>query len=190
MTGDEILDIVRANYGDTDNNFLTTAALQDWLNLAVQEVYSLIPAGEMRQVTQEAAVALTSGRGDIPSTWDKILSVYEAEGELVQVPSHVANAQQNLSSFFVPDVHVYAIDGNEIMVVPTSVASVTVQYTVEPAEITNFTAEISGLPTRFHPALADLVTSYAYASEEDLEQSGAYRGNALTFISRRAGVGS
>lgn len=191
MTGDEIVAQVRVNYGDADNNYLSDAEIKTWLNQAVQDLYTILPDTDIRDATQEATISLTSGRGDLPSTWDRLISVYSTNGELVLVPSHVTQAANNLGSYFVPDVEVYSIDGNEISVQPLTVASVTAQYTQEPAEITVFTTEITDIPRRYHGVLTDMTTALAYASEEDAEQYALYQQRAISTIgTTRIGQGA
>lgn len=189
MTGDELVAIVRENYGDADNNFLDTAAIKDWINEAIQQVYTFLPAGDMREVVNETSISLTSGRGDIPSTWDKVVSIYTTdEGELVEMPSHITNAVDAFGSstdYFTPDIAGYSLDGNEILVTPATISSVTAQYLVEPDEVTTFTSEITGIPLRYHFAVADWATSLAYASEEDMEQASFYQTRAERALASR-----
>lgn len=186
MTGNEVIALVRANYGDAANNFLGTTDLQSWLNQALQEVYTFLPSGDMREVVQQSAIALTSGRGDIPSTWDRVVSIFTAAlGEAINMPSHVINAQRSLSDFFIPDAFGFSIDGNEILVTPDTVTSVTAQYLVQPTKITNFASEIAGIPTRYHPMLVDWTTSLAYASEEDVQQASFYADRARAAVQSR-----
>lgn len=190
MTGDEVVTLVRTNYGDALTNFWTDAEIQNWVNQALQEVYTYLPPGDMREVVQEAAIALTSGRGDIPSSWDRVVSVFtSADGELLPMPSHVINAQRNLSDYFTPDVAGYSIDGNEILVTPDTISSVTAQYLVQPDEITNFTLEITGIPTRYHRVLADWATALAYSAEEDLSQAEHYINRAKGAVAGRTRSG-
>lgn len=189
MTGDEVVALVRENYGDADNNFLDTADIESWVNEALQQVYNFLPAGDMREVVNETAIALTSGRGDIPSTWDKVVSIYTtSEGELVPMPSHITNSIQAFGGnidYFTPDVAGYSIDGNEILVTPNTISSVTAQYLVQPDEITDFTAEITSIPHRYHFVLGDWATSLAYAAEEDIEQASYYQSRAERSIASR-----
>lgn len=191
MTGDEAVTMVRQNYGDQYLNFWTTAEVRRWVNEALQAVYTFLPAGDMREVVQEDTIALTSGRGDIPSTWDKVVSIYTAaDGELVPMPNHFANATANISSYFTPDLAGYAIDGNEIVVTPAATTEVTAQYLVQPDEITDFTAEITSIPLRYHYAMTDWATSLAYASEEDVQQSNAFLSRAERALASRLPTGA
>lgn len=188
MTGEQVIAVIRANYGDADNNYLATADLQQWVNQGVRDVYNLLPPGDPRDSIEQDTVTLTSGRGDLPDSWDRIVSVFTADGEAIQVPSSVAEVGVNLGAYFVPDVTTYAIDGNEIVVTPTTEPSVTVQYTVEPTDLTDFTNQIP-LPRRYHTVVADIATSLAYASEEDAEQATWYLQRAVASVQTRLPAG-
>lgn len=191
MTGNEIIAQVRRNYGDADVNFIPDAALEGWLNQAVQEVYTFLPPSDMRECIESDSVAInaSTGRGTIPDTWDHIVSVYgSTDGELIRLPSHFTNSMANLSAYFTPDAGGYAIDGNQLLVTPFDIGTVTVQYLAQPDEITDFSSEVAGVPTRYHPTLVDWVTSLAYASEEDAQQASFYANRAQAALRGRLGT--
>lgn len=105
--------------------------------------------------------------------------------ELTQVPRPLHMAQDQQSNYFKSDIPTFSLEGNSIHVRPTTIASVTVTYTNPPAEITNFTLEVTAVDEQWHWVIADLATAYAYAQEEDVQQASYYRQRAFQQIQIR-----
>lgn len=78
MTGDEIVALVRDNFGEQTAATVQDAEIQSWINAAIQELYTTLPPGELRDTIADSSVTITSGEGTIPSAADKILSVKAA----------------------------------------------------------------------------------------------------------------
>lgn len=172
MTGADIITLARLHFGESTPLTIPADREADLLNTAVQELYKDLPIEKLRHLVTTDNVALTDGRGDLPSTWDTVVAVYLDGVPSVQVSTDVIRATE-LGPFYQPMVPVYAVDNNYLWVVPTG--TVTVSHVDPPAEITDLALEVDAFPGQYHELLSSLVTSYMYAQEEDVQQAGYYR---------------
>lgn len=173
MTGDEVIALARFYFGEETALTVPTAREADLLNSALLELYRDLPVDKLRHLLSTDSVALTNGRGDLPTTWDTVVSVYLDGISAVQVTTDVIRATE-LGDFWLPLVPVFALDNNYLWVVPNG--SVEVSHIDPPAEVTDTSATLdSAFPEQYHTALAALMASYMYAQEEDIQQSGYYR---------------
>lgn len=184
MTGDEIIDKARVDFGEKSASSLTSDDMKGLLNKAIQELYTWLPPTENTQSIDTSSVSLTNGAGEIPETWDKVLEVSDNTGPLTSVDQPTITNIDRLGDYFSPETPVWYFDGERIFVRPV-VSSVTVTFTSPPSKITNFTAEVSQIPLNYHTALVHLVASLAYAQEEDIEQAEHYRGAASAQVASR-----
>lgn len=173
MTGDEVIALARFYFGEETALTVPTAREADLLNSALLELYRDLPVDKLRHLLSTDSVALTNGRGNLPTTWDTVVSVYLDGISAVQVTTDVIRATE-LGDFWLPLVPVFALDNNYLWVVPNG--SVEVSHIDPPAEVTDTSATLdSAFPEQYHTALAALMASYMYAQEEDIQQSGYYR---------------
>ena len=197
MTGDEAVTLVRTNFGEATAATLSDAEIQDWIDQAAQQVFNLLPPGELRTRINEDSVAAGGGEVDIPTDWDKIVDVLDASGSVLQqVHFNVISAIDRFSAggYFQPDESVWAQIGNVIYVRPDPTpSSITIRHTERPTPVATWGNDLeteAGIPLNYHGVLVDLATSYAYAQEEDERQAGEYLNRAMNvLISRGAGVG-
>lgn len=189
MNGTEIIEAARLQFGETTALTLQDTDLQKILNLALQEVYTLlVNLDEIRPTVTTDSLALSSGKGTIPVDWHEVLTVADSTGPYTRADQATINNIDRLGSYFEPETPVWTLVGDELWVRPT-IASVTVQHSEGPAKITSFGSEITDIPARWHPTLVHFVTSLAYAQEEDLEQAGHYRSLGMSLVQARVGGG-
>lgn len=187
MTGDDIIAEARRNFGETTALTLTDPDFQRWVNTAQREVYSLLPLNEVDVLAETTTVTLTSGKGDLPPTLDRLLSVTVADVPAYPVPLETIQAF-DASPYFTPYAPAFTQDGESIWArsAAGNPTSVTVTHVDPPAEITDFTAEVA-LP-KWHAVIVLLVTALAYAQEEDKGQAQHYRNEALALVNRGQGA--
>lgn len=175
MTPVQIIALARIQYGETDPNTVTANAARDFLNSAVKELYEDLPPSRLKNLLTQAAVVLTSGRGDVLTTWDKVVDLYVDNTPAIQV-SREAIFQHDYSQYFSSPVPIFHVDDKYIWVRPTA-STCHITFLAPPAAITagNEGVEFTGLDAVFHPALADLTTSFMYSQEEDVQQAELYR---------------
>lgn len=188
MTPDAIITMARIQYGEPVALIVSDESFEAWLNAAIKEAYNDLPAESMRRVVVSTEVALTAGVGDIPSEWDRIHDVTFAGAAIPRVdPESIVLISTN--PFLEPFTPVYSITGTEIIVRPTTVTEVRVVHQEPPADI-DFTAdgdsELTTVDPRWHPALAHLVTSYAYQQEEDHNAAAHWRGRYAAQVGQAA----
>lgn len=180
MTGDQILTEARVNFGELSALTLTDANLKAYVNTALLELYVLLPVAELEVLAVDTTVALTAGKGKLPTTHDHLLSVAVAGVVAQSVPVDVISTID--SPFFETFVPVAASDGENLWVRPASNTSCIVTEIVPPTAITNFALAVI-LP-KWHAVLVLLTTALAYAQEEDAGQAQHYRNEALALINR------
>lgn len=187
MTGDEIVAEARLNFGELTALTIQDADLERWVNTALREVYSLLPVTELEVLAETSAVALTSGKGDLPAELDHLLSVAVNGTPAHPVPLEAVQAMDS-NPYLAPYVPVFTQDGEALWAREQagSPASVDVTFIKPPAEVSNFASEVV-LP-KWHAAVVLLVTALAYAQEEDKGQAQHYRNEALALINRGQGV--
>lgn len=174
MTGDEIIALARANFGEASPNTVSVQTAKDFLNSALQELYNDLPSSRMKNLIAEDSVALTSGQGLVVNTYDQVLEVYVDSLPAIQVPREVIrNSDHN--DLFTSPVPIFYVDEKNLWVRPTT-GLAKIVHLDPPGVIADFTQEVSVFAELWHPALALLVTSYLYAQEEDTTQAAHYRG--------------
>lgn len=190
MTGDEIIAQARTAFGEDTALTLTDAQMQGFLDQAIHEIYGWLPPEENRHshTTDTLTVSPSAGDSIVPETWDKVLQVTDAVGMLTPVSSGAIANIDRLGRYIQPDVRVWSYDGERIYVRPGGPADLEVVHTEAPPLPTDYTLEITALPLYLHPSLAHLVTSLAYAQEEDAEQAALYRGYAQSALTTRLGA--
>lgn len=182
MTPQEIIQRARGHFGEANELTLLDVTVQEWVNDAMKELYDVLHATrrpeELRTLLTTDTVSLTSGQAALDEEWDELVSVKSGEHELARVtPAMIRHIDSN--QFFQPTQTVWTERENTLYVRPTSVASVQVVHLEPPARLVfpgALTTEIEAFSPRWHIALVWLVTSYAYAQEEDLAQANHYRG--------------
>lgn len=182
MTGDEVVDQARVLFAERTELTLADTEIQEFVNEALFELYRILPPDQNRYAVAEDSVALTSGEGQLPLEWDRLLEVADDTGPITMVQqSTIANIDR-LGDFFAPEMPVWYYDGENLHVRPTSITSVDVLHTAPPPRISNFAGEIADLPVHFRPVLVPLTVAAAYAQEEDLEQANYFRSVAFTTL--------
>ena len=178
MTGDEIIAQARLNFGEREAATLTDPEFEKWLNDALQELYRtlylVLPDEELKFFLEESTETLVNGATSIPETWDRIADV-RVEGNSITylLPEHFPRIDSG--KYFIPLVPVWTIHTDRIWVRPDDTPEIEVSYLERPSPITQFDTELTKVPHDWHPSLVWLVTSYAYAQEEDLQQAEHYR---------------
>lgn len=184
MTGEEIIERARVHFGEVDELTVTDETFQGWVNDALQELYTQlyisVPSSELRPLVREESLSFSSGAADVPEDWNRVVAVRSGGVDLHEVaPEVIAHIDTN--RFFEPTQPVWATRDNTVWVRPQR-GSATVAYLAPPDVVTDFGAEIGAFSPKWHPALVWLVTSYAYAQEEDLAQADHYRGRYLRAV--------
>jgi hypothetical protein len=173
MTGDEIIALARANFGESSPLTVSVQTAKDFLNAALQELYNDLPPERMKNRLTESVVVMTANQGPVENTWDRIIEVYVDDVPALQVPKDVIpNADHN--SMFSPPVAIFHVDDKYVWVRPSG--AVKIVHVEPPGIIANFSSEVSVFSELWHSALALLTTSYMYAQEEDVTQAQHYRG--------------
>jgi len=180
MTGDEIIALGRAYFGEPVASSILEATADSFLNVAVQELYEDLPADRLRLLQIIDSPTFTAGKAVIPTAWDKVLGVYVDGVQAVGVSPEVIKAV-DAGAYFVPIVPVFSIDNQTMWVRPTT-GAITVGHIDPPAEIADTSLEITSFSVMWHPALACLLASYMYAQEEDAEQAQYYRNEYLALV--------
>lgn len=180
MTGDEIIALARQHFGEPTASSISTTQAKNFLNAAVQEMYGDLPVDRLRDLVEVSSLTFTDGQDDIPSTWDRVLAVYVGGVAAVAVSPETIQTSDT-GAFFTALVPLYSLDTSHMWVRPVG-GTVTVAHIDAPAEITNFTTEVTSFGVNWHPALASLVACYMYAQEEDAEQAQYYRNEYLAQV--------
>lgn len=178
MTPDQIVALARTQFGEETEQTLTDLQFEAWLNAAIKEAYNDLPAEAMRRVVVSSAVTITAGTGSLLDEWDRIHDVTFAGATLPRVEPE-ALALIDANPFLAPFTPVYSLVGTDLFVRPTSVTEVRVVHQEPPGDITlalDGGVELADVDPRWHPALAHLVTSYAYQQEEDHNAAAHWRG--------------
>ena len=173
MTGTEVITLARLYFGEATALTVPSARELDLFNTALKELYRDLPVDKLRHLITTDTVTLTNGRGNLPDTWDTVVSVYLDGISAVQVTTDVIRGTE-IGSYWLPLVPVFAVDNNYLWVVPNG--TVTVSHVDPPAEVTSLAGEITAFPEQYHTLLASLLASYMYAQEEDAQQAAYYRG--------------
>lgn len=176
MTPSAIIDLARAQFGETNALTVTATTARSFLNAALMELYEDLPSERMKNLLTDANVTLDpNGRGDVLDTWDKVVELYLYGIPAQPVPREVIQAH-DYNEFFESPVPIFYADESHIWVRPIT-ATCTVVFLSPPTQVTtvNESAEYTDIEESFHPALADLVTSKMYAQEEDPTQAEWYR---------------
>lgn len=164
---------------------MSQATFEDWVNAALLEVYNDLPPTELRPLISEDAVALVAGEGQLPTAWDIILAVKDVGVPALNVPpEYIQNIDSN--QFFSPTQTVWSLSDDTILVRPTSLVSVDVAHRDRPTLIVwpaGGDTEITEVNERWHIALVHLITSYAYAQEEDHTSAEQWRARYLQQVS-------
>lgn len=184
MTGAEIIEAARLNFGEKTALSLEDADFQIFVNKAIQEVYQLLPNDQLRNLWAEGSLAISNGLGSIDAAWDRIVSVSEGDSPLLQVTPEMIRSM-DISAYFEPLVSVWAVEIRHLWIRPSTILSVDVTHISPPDELTSgdFANEVTAINSTWHPAIIALTTAYAYAQEEDSAQADLYHTKAMTFLS-------
>jgi hypothetical protein len=184
VTGDEIIQEARLNFGEKAALTLADTDLKQWVNTALRELYSLLSLADLEVLAKTAAVALTAEKGPLPATLDHLLSISSAGAPVPLVDPGIITAT-DMSPYHRPAFTLAATDGETLWVrtpVGVTATGVDVTYIEPPAAITDFALPVV-LP-KWHAVLVLFVTALAYAQEEDKGQAQHYRNEALALINR------
>ncbi len=119
MTGDEIIALARANFGEETPLTVSEDTSLDYLNVAAQELYNDLPPERMKNLLNEDEVVMASGQGPIDNTWDQVLEVYVDDVPAAMVPREViGNADYN--TLFAPHIPIFHADLSGILPWPSS----------------------------------------------------------------------
>lgn len=172
MTGDEIIALARANFGEETALTVSEQTSEDFVNAALQELYNDLPVERLKNLLTESTVTMASNKGPIDNAWDQVIEVYVDDLPAVMVPRDVIqNADHN--SLFAPPIAICHVDNSHVWVRPSG--TVKIVHLDPPDAISDFTAEVTDFSELWHSAIAMLVTSYMYAQEEDSTQAQHYR---------------
>jgi len=156
-----------------------------FLNAAIIEMFRALPVSIMARsslYTSGATLALTTGKAAFPAGAVEIYAITDAttDVDLLEVPSDTLGIMDKFPSVK-PLRNVFCVDtaGRTIFVRPTYISSVNVDYISAPTTITDFTAEVTQIPSDYHRALAYLTAGIAYLQEEDIDQYEAFRKHAV-----------
>lgn len=183
MTGDEIIALARAHFGEETAQTVSTDNALDYLNISLQELFNDLPPSRIRNRLAEDSVALVSGQGGILNTWDRIVEIYVDDNPGIVVPKGAIEAA-DYGTLFAPAIPIVHFDDSHIWVRPTG-STVKVVHLEPPTPVTegNRTNELAEFDEKWHPALAFLVASYMYAQEEDQAQAGYYKSEYMQMLS-------
>lgn len=186
MTPNEVIERARVHFGETTAATLDDPTFEDWFNDALQEVYrtlyTVLPGEELKFFLQETNEPTTGGALDIPDEWDRIIDVLESNNEPIHYVDPEMMPRIDSGTYYVPMVPVWTVVAHRLWVRPDSINSVNITYLAPPEEVTDFDQEINAIPSDWQPALVWVLTSYAYAQEEDLQQTEYYRGKFLSML--------
>lgn len=172
LTTDEVIKRARSHFGEDTPLTVQDTTLREWVNDAIKVLYDQLPPTELRGLITTDSLALSSGAGVIPSTWDRIIEVADD----VSVPLHMVNPEViraiDLGTFWLPEQTVYAMTHTHVLVRPDTVLSVEVDHMEPPVLIgsgdTGTDIEsLTGINARWHAALVVRLTAYMYGQEED-----------------------
>lgn len=185
MKGEAIIERAREHFGETTALTVLDTTLEAWVNNAATELYghltAFLPSEDLRPWVKEGSVSLTDGEGTVDGTWDRIVNVKDDGAVLLQVaPETISLIDTN--PMWETLQGIWAEREKTLWVRPTSVLTVDVARLAPPDTITDFSVEVTEVHSKWHEALVWLVTSYAYAQEEDLASSDHYRGRYLRLI--------
>ena len=180
-TGTEIITKAQYNYqGDAGNSLVTTAMWQEWFQQSQQDLYRLLrDHNRLETLSRGAALIATGssvtvgdGTADLPAAADKVIAVYAGtkEAHLTEVSPAVIRWIDN-NSYLQPWQDVYAVhyEDREIYIRPATLTPVDIEYTSPPAELANFGVAYTTFPGEILNVLAMIITTYAFAAEEDVE---------------------
>lgn len=184
MTPDGIIALARTQFGEETALMFSAAQFQTWFNAALKEAYNDLPDVAMRRVVSHTPTGLTAGEAPIPDTWDRIHGAEIGGAALIPVdPGTIRIIDSN--PYMDPIVAVFSTYGKTLSVRPTSITSVDVVHQEAPEDIV-FPAgglvELADVDERWHPALAHLITSYAYQTEEDHTAAAHWRGRYAALV--------
>lgn len=175
MTGDEVIALAREFFGEPTANTVSTTAAKDYLNTALLELYNDLPPNRMRDRLSVDSVALTTGQGSIPNTWDRIVDIYVNDIPTFLVDRHVVYSAQELT-YFEPSVPIAHFNEESLWIAPMAAGTVKVVHLEPPTLIATTSDEITEFKEQWHKALALLIASYMYAQEEDSAQAQYFKG--------------
>lgn len=177
--------ITQAQYnfqGDASNTLVTSTMWEIWFNQAQQDLYRILRDTHdshywniLRRGSGIVAVltghTVTNGVASLSSV-DLIVDVSRGTNDthLFQVsPNVIRWIDEN--TYMQPWQEVYAAhyEGGELYIRPTTITAINVEYMIPPTDISNFSATYTTFPIDVHNILAMLMTTYAFASEEDLD---------------------
>lgn len=191
----EVVQRARTHFGEEDANTILDITFKQWVNDAMKELYGTLylyfPPEELKPFISEDTQTVTDGAITVPDLWDQVLSVKDSAGVLLyQLPPESIRAIDR-HMMFTPTQKVWAQRDNVIWVRPDDIVEVTVSRLQPPTPLDTTettgdfetdSADIEVFTPRWHQALVWLVTSYAYAQEEDLQQAEHYRGRFLGML--------
>lgn len=175
MSPDEIVALARVQFGEETALTVSDESAYEFFNMAVMDMYEDLPPDRLKPLMTTESIILTSGKGDIDDAWDKILEVYVDSKPSQAVPRPVIQSH-DYSEYFTSPVPIYYLDDTHIWVRPEgSTCEVVV---LNPPSLvdtaTGDATDYTDFDDIWHTALADLVTSYMYAQEEDAQQASLY----------------
>ena len=190
----EIVQRARIHFGEETANTISDTTMKEWVNDAMKELYGALylylPPEELKPFIRTDPETITDGYFEVPDLWDQILTVSEDGVNLFEIPPDSIRAIDT-HMMFAPTQSVWARRDNSLWVRPDTVTSVDIKrlQPPDPLDITPSTgdfeegsADIESFTPRWHQGLVWLVTSYAYAQEEDLQQAEHYRGRMMQML--------
>lgn len=200
MNANAVIKRARIQFGEAAALSVQDVTFQEWVNSAIKELYThLLPmhldrADELRPLIDEQTLTLTAGKTEIPNTVDRVIDVIGSDGvSLLRVTPQIIRAiDTNL--YYGPVQDVYALRDKDLWVRPTTTATVDIAHLSPPAEVTDFAPggadllPLCGILSHWHIALVHLVTAYAYAQEEDVQQAALYRQKFDAMIGKPTGA--
>lgn len=180
MTGDEIIALARASFGEAQPLTVSADNAKKYLNASLKELYEDLPPDRMKNLISTSSVAIVSGKGLVSDTFDKLLEVYVDDIPALQVSKSIIRGW-DYGTLFQTEVPIFHWDTENLWVRPP-LGAISVVHLDPPNPISNFTLEVSAFDNVFHEALAALVASKMYAQEEDATQAQHYRQEYLHSI--------
>lgn len=180
MTGDEIIALARADFGEAAPLTISADTSKEYLNRAQYELFQDLPPERQKANLLEEAVTATTGQGTITNTWDRIVEVYVNDVPAAPVGREVIS-NADYGTLFAPSIPVFHIDNSHVWVRPVG-GTVKVVHLNPPNRITDTTVAVTSFREQWHRAMAFLITSYMYAQEEDTPQAAHYRAEYTQYI--------
>lgn len=193
--------IVKAQYnyqGDAGDSLVTTAMWQNWFNQSQQDLYRILRDNQRWEillrgsglVATASAVIVTNGKVTIPGTADTIIAVSQGTNDttLTEISFEVLRRLDN-NPYMQPWGETYSVDWGtrSLYVRPTSIASVEIKYTIPPEDISNFSLAYTTFPPEQYNVLSMILTTYAFASEEDIENVSLWAQSISSALSLETG---